>query len=128
MEAGKVKLPKKRLKKICELLDVTIDQLLGDEKSVEENKDPINREYLAYSMEIADSITDASDLSKSERVELLESIYKMVHNFFEKKLTEKELDEEISRLKKESVRDVKIKQNFFKLIEKKLIKKPKNGS
>ncbi len=121
IESGEAKIPKKYIGKICEVFDVTEAQIFD----YEENHS-INKEYLIYAIEIIDEIYDSSELSKSERAELLERVYEMVREFFAKKLSPEEMEIEFRKLKKESEKQEKVKQGFFKIIENKLTNKLKN--
>lgn len=78
----------------------------------------LNKEYLGYAMEIVDSATDASDLTKNERVTLLHHTYAMVSEFFEKKMSTEDLETKLQKLKKDTEIDVQMKQGFLKTMEK----------
>ncbi len=121
IESGEAKIPNKYISKICEVFDVTETKVFNREES-----HSINKEHLIYAMEIIDEVYESSELSKLERAELLERVYEMVREFFAKKLSPKEMEEEFQKLKKESERQEKVKQGFFKIIENKLSNKLKN--
>ena len=121
IESGEAKIPSKYIGKICEIFDVAEAQIFG----YEENHS-INKEYLIYAIEIIDEIYDSSELSKPERAELLERVYEMVREFFAKKLSPEDMEIEFRKLKKESEKQEKVKQGFFKIIENKLTDKLKN--
>ncbi len=121
VESGAEKLPKKYVKKICAVLNIEEDQLsqiFQNDKKI----NPFNKEYLEYTIDIVDSITDASDLSKSERLELLDRVYAMVNEFFAKGKTLQELEEELNKLRKENEENEKVKKSLFEFIKKKLTK------
>lgn len=136
IESGEAKIPRKYIEKVCDALDITEYQLLTDnlgdiegKSSKERVERKINKDYLGHAMEIVDSITDASDLTTSDRVELLESTYNMVYDFFENKMSSGDLEEELEnlkqknekelrKLKQKNERDEKVKQSFFKFLKK----------
>lgn len=115
VESGQEKVPNKYRERICQELGASEEELYGTSESY-----VIKDEYLEYSMEIIDSITDASDLSKEERIKILSEVYKMVWNFFENELQKQK--NEFEKLKKET----RIKEGFFKFLEKKFTNQ--NGS
>jgi len=124
IEHNKIKIPNKRIDKLCEILKITKEDFLTEEES------SFNKEYLLQSIEIIDSIYDASEFSKQERVDLLEQVYKMVKEFFEKKLSPQEMELELQKLEEENRKKEKLKRSFFEVIKNRLTKNKNtsNGS
>lgn len=119
LENGTRSLTEKYINKISEILNCTKSQLLGEQpiEGLEKNKESekkyvIKEEYISASIDIIDSITDAEELTKEERVEILGKVYKLVHDFYElpngkkefisyiKKALETENEEKITHAKK----------------------------
>jgi transcriptional regulator with XRE-family HTH domain len=124
IERNEVVIPNKHIDKLCEILKITKEDFLTEEES------SFNKEYLLQSIEIIDSIYDASEFSKQERVDLLEQVYKMVKEFFEKKLSPQEMELELQKLEEENRKKEKLKRSFFEVIKNRLTKNKNtsNGS
>ncbi len=113
IESGMKRIPRKYLQKICETLNVTEAQLLGYEEVKR-----IDNDVLGYAIDIVDSITDASDMTKNERVEMLGRVYSMVQDVLERKLTPEQLEEEVQKLQKEAENTEKINKGFIEFCKK----------
>lgn len=111
IEAGKAKLPDRYMEKICLLLDISIDKL-NEEKEIDDV-------LLEISVDIIDSIIDASDITKQERLNLLQHTYAMVEESYTKNQSIEDLEKEVTALKKninKEVEEIKLKKNLFKRI------------
>ena len=124
IERNEIVTPNKHIDKLCEILKITKEDFLIEEEN------SFNKEYLLQSIEIIDSIDNASEFSKQERVDLLEQVYKMVKEFFEKKLSPQEMELELQRLEEENRKKEKLKHSFFEVIKNRLTKNKNtiNGS
>ncbi len=119
IESGKAKMPEKYIEKTCIILGVAEGEVfdISEEKKIDDT-------ILNYAIDIADSITDASDLTKKQRLLLVHRIYDLINEVFEKKLTNEQLDDELKKLREEVKKDAneskEMKQNIFKLFKQKL--------
>lgn len=117
IEAGARKIPKECIELLCLILNVSVHDLFGS--SEEERIDEV---ILKDSIEIINSVIDASDLTENQRINLLKHTYKMVKDVLEKDLTDDELEEEVNNLKKEIDKEAfKIqerKKNIFNFLKK----------
>ena len=96
IEAGGRKIPKESVELFCVILNVSIEDLFGSSEA-----ERIDEVILKDSIEIINSVIDASDLTENQRINLLKHTYKMVKDVLEKDLTDEELAEEVNNLKKE---------------------------
>ncbi len=125
MESGRNAIKKKYIPIICELLECQEGELLGfvpfdplnKENSQKEKNREIREEYVKISIQIIDNITDSDYLTKSERLAMLESVYNMVHDFYESENSPRELYQKII----EYERDIEIKKSFITYAKDKLI-------
>lgn len=110
IEVGLKKVPEVYFDKICYLLGTT-----SIEEIPQNNK--IDDELLEISIEIIDSIVDATDISREERMELLHRVYDLVEEVSIKNISNEELAKEVEELKQKAQQEVKIKKenkNFLK--------------
>lgn len=117
VEAGTRKIPEKYVQRLCIVLDIDKDELFGVSEI-----EKIDVVLLKYAIEIIDATTDASDLTENQRLNLLKHSYKMVKEVFEKKLSNKQLEEEVNRLKQEIDKEIfeiqEQKRNIFNFFKK----------
>lgn len=109
IETGKAKMPEEYIEKLCIFLDSSENEIFGEEKSKK-----IDGSVLNYAIEIIDSVTDASDLTKKQRLNLINHAYRMVEEALEKKLTPEQLELEVKKLKQEIDKEVKETQEHKK--------------
>lgn len=117
IEAGSRKIPKESVELFCVILNVSIDDLFGSSEA-----ERIDEVILKESIEIINSVVDASDLTENQRINLLKHTYKMVKDVLEKDLTDEELEEEVNNLKKEIDKEAsktqERKKSIFNILKK----------
>jgi transcriptional regulator with XRE-family HTH domain len=112
IESGKSKIPQKYLEKLCFILDVKIEELL--EENLEKE---VDADLLEISIDIIDSVIDASDITRAERANLLSHTYNMVEEVYTKNISIENLEEHVKKVKENIVKKVaekKEKKNLFK--------------
>jgi transcriptional regulator with XRE-family HTH domain len=116
IESGKGKLPEKYIEKTCLLLHATEDEIFGYSEIKK-----IDDEILANAVEIIDSVVDASDLTKKQRLILIERAYHMINEVVEKNLSPEQLETEVQKLKQDAEKELmetkETKKNILKLFK-----------
>jgi len=117
IESGKAKMPQNYVEKLCVFLNVSEEEL-SDEPETKK----IDGSILTYAIEIIDSVTDASDLTKKQRLNLIHHAYQMIEEVFEKKLTTEQIEQDVEKIKQEVQKEVfenqERKNSIFKILKK----------
>ena len=111
-ERGDGSLSVDSLIKIARFLNVSTDYILtGKEPQPEKTEYPIKKELLSYAMDIVDEAfrNELEELSKSERIDLIDSVYNLVYEHFENR--NKEIATKVEHR-------VRIEKGFMNLVKK----------
>lgn len=127
LETGRVKLSRKWLLKLSEVLECTIEQLQGTEpfegiKVINDPKEdelPLKDDYVNYTLDLLEQIKlNHSLLSSIERKRIFNMVYKLVFSFFEKNENKENLKRKI-KLEEEVL---ELNKTFLTYLEEKLKK------
>lgn len=107
IEREKAKLPEKYIEKLCLILNIKIEDLFESKK---EESNEIDDELLEISIDIIDSIIDASDISQEERLNLLYNVYHLVEEVSVKNISNEELEKEVEEIKARIKEEAELKK------------------